>query len=332
MPLSARQRLIRLDKWWFAALLGAATASSACSKPAKKAVPAASASASASASTSVAASEASAGDAAGAVPPPASGTRPPVPRASLAPPPLTAPADAQLGPGGVQYQVLRAGTGESPGSVDTVLIDFSMWTKDGQLAFSSYPEVQPTGFSISSLAPNLRSLLTQLKAGSHVRFWVPRAALAGWKPPEWPDADLAFDLELLAVTHVAVKDSGGNAIDPVPSHPPDAAGPPATAEATPSGLRYVYLAHAEAVRLPTANDHLDLRATVYVVDGIEVKLLQSGIKTATTLARAPGKLAEVLKRLSPGDRVQIWLPAGQGKAIIPEVGQREMILDLSVSF
>jgi len=30
--------------------------------------------------------------------------------------------------------------------------------------------------------------------------------------------------------------------------------------------------------------------------------------------------------------VRVWVPKGQGKAVIPEAGEREMILDLAVSF
>ena len=232
----------------------------------------------------------------------------------------------------MRFQLQRAGSGDSPAAVDTIVVDFSMWTAAGQLAFSSNTESQPVGFSVSTLAPNLRSLLTNLRAGSQVRFWVPRPALAGWKPPQWPDTDLVFDLELLSVTHVVVKDSSGNTITPVPGRAPDAAGPPKDAEATASGLRYTYLSHAESQTLATAEDRLDVVATTYVIDGIEVKLLNSGIKTGTTLARAPGKLTEVLKRLKSGDQVRIWLPKGQGKAIIPEIGERESILDLAVSF
>jgi FKBP-type peptidyl-prolyl cis-trans isomerase len=305
-------------------LLGVATALSACSRPAKKQT--------ASAGSSAPASVSAVPDAVDAAPAPVSATRAAMPRASLKPPPLTAPADSELGPGGVRYQLLRAGTGDSPDSVDSIVVDFSMWTADGQLAFSSYPDVEPAGFSVSTLAPNLRGLLTRLHAGSFVRFWVPRAALAGWRPQEWPDADLVFDLELLKVTHVVVKDSSGNSIVPVPGRAPDAAGPPKDAESTPSGLRYIYLARAQTRKPATMDDHLDVLATAYVVDGIEVKLVHEGIKTGTTLARAPGKLAEVLKRLSSGDRVRIWLDKGQGKAIIPEAGDRETILDLNVSF
>jgi len=270
--------------------------------------------------------------ASGAVPQPSAKSRAAVARDSLKAPPLVPPTDAIIGAGGVHFQILRSGSGDSPGPVDTIVVDFSMWTGDGQLAFSSYPEAQPAGFSVSTLAPSLRVLLTQLKVGSHVLLWVPRAALAGWKPPAWPEADLVFELELLDISHVSVRDANGNAVEPVPALTPDAAGPPDSAERTRSGLRYVYLTHALVQKPPTSADRLALVASAYVIEGIEVKLLRSGFKTATTLPRAPGRLGELLSQLSSGDRVRVWLPKGEGKAIIAEAGPREMILDLNVSF
>lgn len=258
--------------------------------------------------------------------------RPAVPRESLQTPPLVAPPEAQQGPGGVRFLVSHQGTGEAPGPVDTIILDFSMWTGDGQLAVSSFPDATPAGFSVSTLAPNLRVLLTQLKVGSEARLWVPRAALAGWKPPDWPDTDLIFDLKLISVSHVTVKDPEGNVVQPVPVSLPDAAGPPPSAERTKSGLRFVYLAHSENKELPTDDKRLELRVVAYAIDGIEVKAVRDGMKTATTLQRAPGRLREVLSQLKSGDRVRIWLPKGEGRAIIPEVGARESILDLAVSF
>jgi hypothetical protein len=292
----------------------------ACSKPATKSLAGAP-------SASVAAPAASE-----VIGPVAPKTRSAIARESLKPPPLTAPAEALTGAGGVRFQLQRPGSGDSPGPVDTIVVDFSMWTGDGQLAFSSYPEVEPAAFSVATLAPNLRSLLTQLKIGSQTRLWVPKNALAGWKPENWPDSDLIFDLELLQVAHLRAQDASGNAIQPVPATAPDAAGPPKSAETSRSGLRYIYLAHAVTQKLPTAQDRLALLADAYMIDGIEVKLVQSGIKTATTLERAPGKLGEVLSQLSSGDHVRIWLPKGQGKAIIPEAGARELILDVNATF
>lgn len=255
-----------------------------------------------------------------------------VARESLVPPPLSAPADAVGGPGNVKMQVLRAGTGDSPGQVDTVVLDFSMWTQAGTLAMSSYLQAEPASFSLSSLPVELRGMLTQLKVGSKARYWLPRASLATWKPSDWPDGDLIFELELLGVSHITVTNTHGDAINPMPSQAPDAAGPPKDAETTPSGLHYIYLARGENGRHPAPKDRLELILTAYAIDGIVPRTIESGVKTATTLERAPVPLRELLARLSSGDRVRVWLPKGLGQLIVSGAGKGETIFDLALSF
>jgi len=310
-----------------AALLGVWLSSgvAACSKPKHRtsATPSAS-------SPSVAESAASTEQLAA---PAATNRRIPIAREALVPPPLSAPAEAVLGPGGVRFQELRPGTGESPGQLDTLVLDYTIWKTDGSWVASSYPEPEAAAFSVSSLPPELRNLLTRLKCGGKARYWLPRAALAGWKPREWPDADLVFELEPLRVTHVVVRDATGVLIDPLPYQAPDGAGAPPSALKTASGLAYTYLAHAtNPGPHPEAADHLDVVATVYVVDGLAVKLLEKGIKTATTLARAPAKLSEVLSQLSSGDQVRIWMPKGLGQQVVADAGSRDTIVDLAVTF
>ncbi|HEY0468740.1 MAG TPA: hypothetical protein VGC79_31315, partial [Polyangiaceae bacterium] len=135
-----------------AALVPSTLLTVACSKPASRALAGAP-------SASAEARSAPEPEMVGQAPPK---SRAPLARESLKPPPLVPPAHAATGAGGVRFQLLRAGAGDSPGPIDTIVVDFSMWTGDGQLAFSSYPEAQPAGFSVSTLAPNLRVLLTQL--------------------------------------------------------------------------------------------------------------------------------------------------------------------------
>ncbi len=255
-----------------------------------------------------------------------------MPQETLKPPALSAPQDAASGPGDVRFQVLQVGAGDSPGAVDTIVLDVSVWTPDGKLVFSSYPATEPAAFSVASLAPSLRVLLTQLKVGSRALLWVPPSAMMGWKPDGWPDSNLIFDLHLLDVTHVTMRDQSGNLVVPEPSTLPDAAGPPKSAETTPAGLRYVYLSHGVSQKRAKPDDRVALAGTGYIVEGIEVKQLEAPIKTATTLARAPGNLAEVLSKLGSGDRVRIWLDKAQAKAVLPAAGSHEAILDVSVSF
>jgi hypothetical protein len=255
----------------------------------------------------------------------------PLPADSLKPPPLVAPPDAVVGARDIRVQMLRPGTGDSPGPADTITVDYSMWTGEGKLALSSYTDPRATDFNVSSLAPELRTMLGALKKGAKVRYWLPRASLVGWRPEEWPDSDLIIELDLLEVYHGWIKDNRGNTLDIVPHQDPDGAGPPATATATASGLRYVYLVHGGGKHHPDKTDRLNLDLSAYAVDGLTMKSLARGLKSVTTLDRAPGNLGEVLSQMVDGDDVRIWLPMGVGRAVIPEAGSHDVILDLALS-
>lgn len=257
----------------------------------------------------------------------------PLPESSIVPPPLTPPAEALAGPGGTHYQVLKMGTGSSVGPTDSIVLDYNMWTGDGKLALSTYTKDQATGYSVTNISPQFRTLLTSLKSGSRARYWIPRAALVGWKPDDWPDADLVIEIELLSVSRTKYKDAQGNAFEPEPAvQAPDTAGPPNAAIGTKSGLRYIFLSHGTATEHPSADARLNLTLDAYAVSGLTLDRLERGFKTATTLERAPGNLPEVLSQLVSGDRVRIWLPAKPAKEVIPKADGRDVVLDLSIRF
>lgn len=276
-------------------------------------------------------------EAASAATPPASSVgvpfgHAPIAKEKLVAPPLTAPADAKVGPGGVAVQLLREGTGDAPGPTDTLILDYSMWTGDGKLVRSSYTEERSPPFSVATLAPPLRSLLTSLKVGAKARYWIPRAALEGWRPQDWPNDNLVVELELIHVSHVIFRDLDGKEVDPPVYAPPDAAGAPASALTARGGLRYVLLVKGTGTRNPTPSDRLSVLLDGYVVDGLIVNRVAKGTSTVTTLERAPGALSGVLAQLKSGDTARVWFPPKAGAQVIPEAGDRELILDFKLTF
>jgi hypothetical protein len=298
-----------------------------CSKPKPQPAPAAGGPSQTAAASSV--SVVGAAASAGAAPSPWAHT--PVDPSTIKAPPLTPPPQAKAGPAGVYSQVLEPGEGDLARPVDTIIANFSMWSGDGKLAQSSYAQPQATAFSLASVSPGLREMLAPLKQGAKVRYWLPRASLAGWRPPDWPDADLIIEVSVLSLTHITITNAGGATIDPVPFQPPDAAGPPAQALSTASGLHYIYLAHGTAEKHPKPGEHLKLRIDAYSIDGLTLQQLERGLDTATTLERAPGNLSEILSQLNDGDRVRIWLPMGVGRQVIPKAGSHDVVMDTTLS-
>ncbi len=256
----------------------------------------------------------------------------PVAKESLVVPPLTAPPEAINGPSGVRMQLIRKGSGEAPGPTDTIIVDYSMWTTDGTLVRSSYMEESSPPFSVATLSPPLRSMLTALNVGAKARYWLPRAAHESWRPQDWPDADLVIELELKDVNHVQFSAAKEESVDVrARFEPPDAAGPPANATPTRGGLRFVILAKGTGRRRPAAGERLALTLDGYAIDGLVPRTVARQLKSATTLERAPGTLSDVLAQMKDGDTARVWFPPKLGAQVIPDVGSNELVLDVTLA-
>lgn len=105
---------------------------------------------------------------------------------------------------GLQYQIIREGTGPRPAATDTVLVHYEGRLVDAAHTVfdSSYQRGQPAAFPLNQVIPAWTEGVQLMPAGSKFRFVVPPAlgygaAGAGGVIP--PGAVLEFDVELLAV-------------------------------------------------------------------------------------------------------------------------------------
>lgn len=103
---------------------------------------------------------------------------------------------------GLQYQVLRPGTGPRPIASDTVLVHYEGRLINGTVFDSSYQRGQPAAFPLASVIPGWTEGVQLMPTGAKYRFLVPPAlgygaAGAGGVIP--PGAVLEFDIELLAI-------------------------------------------------------------------------------------------------------------------------------------
>lgn len=105
---------------------------------------------------------------------------------------------------GLQYQVIREGSGPKPAATDTVLVHYEGRLVDAARTVfdSSYQRNQPAAFPLNKVIPGWTEGVQLMPAGSKFRFLVPPAlgygaAGAGGVIP--PGAVLEFDIELLAV-------------------------------------------------------------------------------------------------------------------------------------
>ncbi len=105
---------------------------------------------------------------------------------------------------GLQYEVIREGTGPRPARTDTVLVNYEGRLVDAPRTVfdSSYQRGQPAAFALDQVIPGWTEGVQLMPAGSKYRFVVPPALAYGARGAGGvipPGAVLEFDIELLAV-------------------------------------------------------------------------------------------------------------------------------------
>ncbi len=112
-----------------------------------------------------------------------------------------APATAKKTASGLQYRVLKAGTGqEHPTASSNVTVHYSGWTPDGKMFDSSVTRDEPTSFRLSNVIKGWTEGVQLMVVGEKTRFWIPGALAYGDKPtrPGAPAGPLVFDVELIS--------------------------------------------------------------------------------------------------------------------------------------
>ncbi|KYQ81125.1 peptidylprolyl isomerase [Acinetobacter lactucae] len=103
---------------------------------------------------------------------------------------------------GLQYQVLKEGTGKKPKAASRVKVNYEGRLLDGTVFDSSIARNQPVEFQLSQVIAGWTEGLQTMKEGGKTRFFIP-ANLAygevGAGDTIGPNSTLIFDIELLQV-------------------------------------------------------------------------------------------------------------------------------------
>lgn len=106
-------------------------------------------------------------------------------------------------PSGLQYQVLKQGSGKTPSASSKVKVNYEGRLIDGTVFDSSIARNQPVEFLASQVIPGWTEGLQLMKEGAEYRFFIP-AKLAygeiGSGDSIEPNSTLIFDVELLKVS------------------------------------------------------------------------------------------------------------------------------------
>jgi FKBP-type peptidyl-prolyl cis-trans isomerase len=103
---------------------------------------------------------------------------------------------------GLQYQVLKPGSGAKPAADATVRVNYIGKLLDGREFETTYAIDHPAEFPLTQLMPGWREGLTLMPVGSKYRLWIPAALAYGERGVPGaigPNATLVFEVELLAI-------------------------------------------------------------------------------------------------------------------------------------
>ena len=105
-------------------------------------------------------------------------------------------------PSGLQYKVVKVGTGKKPKSADTVTVNYRGTLIDGTEFDSSYKRGQPATFPVSGVIPGWTEALQLMEEGAKWQVIVPSKLGYGERgagPTIGPNATLIFEIELISV-------------------------------------------------------------------------------------------------------------------------------------
>lgn len=138
---------------------------------------------------------------------------------------------------GLQYKVIKEGTGESPKETDMVITNYKGTTLDGTEFDSSYKRNEPATFPVNRVIKGWTEALLMMKPGAKYQLFIPSNLAYGERAVGkdiGPNSTLLFDVELIGIKPP----------DPTPTPPPPgsankpsspaAAAPPAPITKAPS--------------------------------------------------------------------------------------------------
>jgi len=105
-------------------------------------------------------------------------------------------------PSGLQYEVIRAGTGGSPTLDDTVVAHYRGTHIDGREFDATDPKGDPASFPLRAVVPGWQEALPLMKTGGKWRIYVPPQlgyGEEGSPPVIEPNELLIFEIELLKI-------------------------------------------------------------------------------------------------------------------------------------
>ena len=103
---------------------------------------------------------------------------------------------------GLQYKVLKEGSGKSPSASDTVICHYRGTLLDGTEFDSSYKRGEPAEFPLNRVIPGWTEGVQLMKEGSKFQFFIPSDlayGMNGFPGAIGPNETLIFEIELIKI-------------------------------------------------------------------------------------------------------------------------------------
>jgi FKBP-type peptidyl-prolyl cis-trans isomerase FklB len=103
---------------------------------------------------------------------------------------------------GLQYKVLKSGSGASPQKTDSVKVHYHGTLIDGKVFDSSVQRGEPVTFQVDGVIPGWVEALQLMKVGDKWQLFIPSKLAYAERSPDptiGPNATLVFEVELLGI-------------------------------------------------------------------------------------------------------------------------------------
>ncbi len=111
---------------------------------------------------------------------------------------------------GLQYEIVTAGTGNSPKTTDTVTVHYKGTTIDGTVFDDSSKRGEPAVFGVTQVIPGWSEVLQLMKEGAKYKVVIPSSLAYGERgvpPMIEPNSVLVFDVELVSIAKEATTEA-----------------------------------------------------------------------------------------------------------------------------
>ena len=103
---------------------------------------------------------------------------------------------------GLQYKIVKEGTGRTPKATETVVVHYKGTTIDGKEFDSSYKRGEPAEFPLNRVIPGWTEGLQLVKEGGKALLYIPSELAYGKRGAGadiGPDETLIFEVELVKI-------------------------------------------------------------------------------------------------------------------------------------